>query len=70
TATAIAPTAAEADALATAFYINGPGGAAEYCAEHKSIAAVLVCPREGDDPEAIDVHAFNLDGKRWIPAAL
>jgi thiamine biosynthesis lipoprotein len=70
TATAIAPTAAEADALATAFYINGPGGAAEYCATHKSIAAVLVCPREGGASDAIDVHAFNLDSKRWFPAAV
>jgi thiamine biosynthesis lipoprotein len=66
-ATAVAPTAAEADALATAFYINGPGGAAEYCAEHKSVAAVLVCPRQGTELEEIDVHAFNLASDRWIP---
>jgi hypothetical protein len=46
----------------------GPGGAAEYCAEHKNVGAVLVCPREGD-AGAIDVHVFNLDGTRWIPAA-
>jgi thiamine biosynthesis lipoprotein len=68
TATAIAATAAEADALATAFYIFGPGGTAEYCAEHKTVAAVLVCPREGATSDAIDVHTFNLDGGRWIPA--
>lgn len=66
TATAIASTAAEADALATAFYINGPGGASEYCAEHKTAAAVLVCPRDGVHDD-IDVHAFNLDDTRWIP---
>jgi thiamine biosynthesis lipoprotein len=68
TATAIAATAAEADALATAFYINGPGGASEYCAEHTNVAGVLVCPRDGADTEAIDVHVFNLDSTRWIPA--
>jgi thiamine biosynthesis lipoprotein len=68
TATAVTVTAAEADALATAFYIMGPGGAAEYCAEHKNVGAVLVCPREGV-AGAIDVHVFNLDGTRWIPAA-
>jgi thiamine biosynthesis lipoprotein len=69
TATAVAATAAEADALATAFYINGPGGAAEYCAEHKDVGAVLVCPSEGAGPDAIDVHVFNLNGTRWMPAA-
>lgn len=69
TATAIAATAAEGDALATAFYINGPAGASEYCAEHKNVAAVLVCPREGAAADAFDVHAFNLDAKRWIPGA-
>jgi thiamine biosynthesis lipoprotein len=69
TATAVAPTAAEADALATAFYIMGPAGTSEYCAEHKNIGAVFVCPREGDAAEMFDVHAFNLDGARWQPAA-
>jgi len=68
TATAVAATAAEADALATAFYINGPAGASEYCAEHKNVGAVLVCPREGA-ADAIDVHVFNLDATRWTPAA-
>jgi thiamine biosynthesis lipoprotein len=69
TATAIAATAAEADALATAFYIGGPGATSEYCAQHQNVAAVLVCPREGAG-DLIDVHAFNLDGSRWLPAAL
>jgi FAD:protein FMN transferase len=69
TATAIAATAAEADALATAFYIDGPGGASEYCDRHRNVAAVLVCPSDGA-PEGIDVHAFNLDSSRWIPAAV
>jgi FAD:protein FMN transferase len=68
TSTAVATTAAEADALATAFYINGSGGTAEYCAKHKKVAAVLVCPREGSATDEIDVHAFNLDSSRWVPA--
>jgi thiamine biosynthesis lipoprotein len=67
TATAITSTAAEADALATAFYINGPAGSSEYCADHKDVGAVLVCPREGAAEDAFDVHTFNLDAKRWIP---
>lgn len=68
TATAVAATAAEADSLATAFYILGPAGASEYCAAHREAGAVLVCQREGA-PEAFDVHTFNLSGSRWIPAA-
>ncbi len=69
TATAVATTAAEADALSTALYILGPGGAAEYCATHPDIGAVLVCPPDGNNsPDAFDVHAFNLDSHRWRPA--
>ncbi|MBL9164195.1 MAG: FAD:protein FMN transferase [Planctomycetaceae bacterium] len=69
TATAVAATAAEADALATAFYILGPGGTSEYCASHPEAGALLVCPREGDPSgQLFDVHAFNLHG-RWLPAA-
>ncbi len=67
TATVVAGTAAEADALSTAFYIMGPGDAAEYCSAHADVAAVLVCPPEGGG-EALDVHAFNLDSRRWLPA--
>jgi FAD:protein FMN transferase len=63
TATAVADTAAEADALATAFYIMGPGDTSEYCAAHSDVGAVLVCRGEG--ASGIDVHAFNMEG-RWI----
>jgi thiamine biosynthesis lipoprotein len=69
TATAVAPTAAEADALATAFYITGPAGTSEYCAEHKNIGGVLVCPREAETTDEFDVHVFNLDATRWLPSA-
>lgn len=68
TATVVASTGAEADALSTAFYVMGPGGAAEYCAAHPAISAVLVCPRQ--EGPGVDVHAFNLDSSRWIPEAL
>lgn len=66
TATVVAATAAEADALSTAFYVMGPGGAAEYCAAHRDVAAVMVCARDASDE--FDVHAFNLDSRRWQPA--
>jgi FAD:protein FMN transferase len=41
-ATATAPTAAEADALATAFFILGPDRAQSYCEAHPEIGAVLL----------------------------
>jgi thiamine biosynthesis lipoprotein len=42
-----APTAAEADALATAFFILGVDWAREYCAAHPDVGAILL-PQEGD----------------------
>jgi thiamine biosynthesis lipoprotein len=41
-ATATAPTAAEADALATAFFILGPDPARAYCESHPEVGAVLL----------------------------
>lgn len=43
-ATVLAPTAALADALSTAFYVMGPDGAAAYCAAHPEISALLILP--------------------------
>jgi thiamine biosynthesis lipoprotein len=40
--TVLAPTAAEADALSTAFYLLGIEGAAAYVAEHPEIGAIVV----------------------------
>ena len=42
--TVTAPTATEADALSTAFYVMGLDAAAEYCREHPQIGAILVPP--------------------------
>jgi thiamine biosynthesis lipoprotein len=65
-ATAIAPTAAEADALSTAFYVLGIEGTAAYCAAHPAIGAILVTAgeRAGD----LVVSTFGLDSERWRPA--
>ncbi len=68
TSTVIAPTAAEADALATAFYVMGvdvmgTGAIAKYCAKHPEIGAVLVCPAAGS-PEVV-LHAFGLKSEDW-----
>lgn len=43
-ATAIAPTAAMADALSTAFYVMGPQAVLDFCRSRPEMAAVLVCP--------------------------
>lgn len=43
-ATVIAPTAALADALSTAFYVMGPQASLEYCRRRPQLAAVLACP--------------------------
>ena len=42
--TVTAPTATEADALSTAFYVMGHEAAAAYCRQHPEIGAILVPP--------------------------
>ncbi len=54
-ATVVAPTGAEADALSTAFYVGGVELVRRYCAAHAEIGAVLL--PEGDGAEAV---IFNL----------
>jgi thiamine biosynthesis lipoprotein len=55
----VAPTAAEADALATAFFVLGVEKSCEYCAAHPTIGAVLV--PEGDDTDPV-VIGLGPDG--------
>jgi len=61
-ATVVAPTAAEADALSTAFYVMGPEDVQQYCAKRPNVAALLVAPtdREGD----VDLLAFGFADDR------
>jgi thiamine biosynthesis lipoprotein len=63
-ATALAPTAAEADALSTAFYVAGPEHSAEYCALHPAVAAVILCP--GERRGGIVRHMFGLGDNDWL----
>ena len=44
----MAPTAAEADALSTAFYVMGPEAAMSYCRQHPSIAALVFAAAGGN----------------------
>jgi FAD:protein FMN transferase len=62
-ATVTAPTAAEADALSTAFYVLGPEGSADYCQRHPEIGALLVAPgeREGE----VRLFSFGLGMRDW-----
>jgi thiamine biosynthesis lipoprotein len=58
-ATAIAPTAAVADALATAFFILGVEKTRHYCAAHPDVGAVLL-PNEDADPVVIGISAEEI----------
>jgi thiamine biosynthesis lipoprotein len=55
--TVIAPRAALADALSTAFYVGGLALAQSYCDAHPDIAALLITPatRAGE----VELHRFN-----------
>ncbi len=50
-ASVLAPTAAEADALSTAFYVGGVDLARRYCAAHPGVGAILL--PEGEGAEAV-----------------
>jgi FAD:protein FMN transferase len=66
-ATVVAPTAAEAEGLSTAFYVMGPERTGEFCAARPEIAALLVAPgeREGD----VRLITFGLDSDQSIRPA-
>lgn len=53
-AAAIAPTATEADALATAFYVLGVEGTRAYCSDRPDVAAVMLPDELGAEPIAIN----------------
>jgi len=61
--TVLCPTAAEADALATAFFVMGIEQTTSYVADHPHVRAVLVCP--GKRSGATDVHLVGLAPGSW-----
>ena len=61
--TVVAPTAAESDALSTAFYVMGPDKVAEYCASRPEISALFVMPAQ--QQADVDLLAFNLGDSAW-----
>ena len=59
-ATAIAPTAAEADALATAFYVMGPDKAVEFCKSNSEYGCVMISPGKSNKVR-MDHHGISED---------
>lgn len=61
--TVVAPTAAEADALSTAFYVMGPEATVAYCRQNASLKVLIVLP--GSAHGEIEVEAINLSDEEW-----
>ena len=55
--------AADADALATAFYVMGLDGAKQYCEQTEDVSALLVCP--GKRRGSIELHPLGLADDDW-----
>ena len=62
-ATVIAPTAEQADALSTSFYVMGLAGARLFCEQHPDIRALLVT--HVDSAGRIELHPLNLADDQW-----
>ncbi len=62
-ATVIAPSAALADALSTAFYVLGREGAQTYCQEHSEISALLI--QAAGRGTQVEMHPINLPDEAW-----
>ncbi len=62
-ATVLAPTAAEADALSTAFYTLGVEAACDYCGRHREIAAIMLVPSR--DGSAVELATAGLGDRDW-----
>ena len=56
-ATVLAPSAAQADALSTACFVMGPEGTREYCLRHPDVSAILVCP--GQRSGSLDIQTYG-----------
>lgn len=62
-ATVIAPTAEQADALSTAFYVLGLDEARAFCARHSEVSALLAA--SSAKAGKIDLHPLNLAASAW-----
>ena len=66
--TVLAPTAARADALATAFFVMGKEESFDYCQQHPSVAALFVLP--GNLQGSIQIQTWGLTENDWWPSEL
>jgi len=64
--TVIAPTAAEADALATAMYVMGPDKAADWCRRQPQYSAILIWP--GKKSSTVEIETVNMQPGVWRAA--
>jgi len=62
-ATVLAPTAAQADALATAFFVMGKENTFRYCEQYPSLGALLVLP--GNLKGSIQIETCGLNENDW-----
>lgn len=62
-ATVIAPSAADADALATAFYVLGVEPALTWCERHAEVSTILIA--EGSRRGGVEIHHANLRDEDW-----
>jgi thiamine biosynthesis lipoprotein len=63
TVSVLAASAADADALATAFYVLGPAAAESYCRTHPEVGMVMLCP--GERAGALAFYVSGLDDDEW-----
>ncbi len=63
--TVISPSAAVADALATALFVMGPERSREFCQQHPSVAAILVFNDSKSGATVTESH--NLTADQWQP---
>ena len=65
--TVVAPTAAESEALSTAFYVLGSERTRNWCDDHSQIGCLMLCP--GEAAGQLAIHGFNLTNDVWLPRA-
>ncbi|MBS0207938.1 MAG: FAD:protein FMN transferase [Planctomycetes bacterium] len=63
-ATVVAPTAAEADALSTAFYVLGVDAASDYCDRHPEVGALFVYPSPSGSKTELAIIGLEPDEYR------
>lgn len=61
--TVVAPSAAEADALSTAFYVLGCDAAEHYCTTRQDVGFLMLLPSAGGS--AVELVTCNLDDHAW-----